>query len=66
MLRELDCRHEGNDTISLYWNPERELCELVVETPTETRLVDVDPEDALDALHHPWLYAGRGLGLLAA
>jgi hypothetical protein len=65
MLLELERRIEGLSTIALYWNPERGVCELVMDGPAGASVTDVDPEDALDALHHPHLYAVRGVTLAA-
>jgi hypothetical protein len=65
MLLELERKTEGHSTIALYWNPQRGVCELVIDEPNGTSVTDVEPEDALDALHHPHLYALRGVNLAA-
>lgn len=57
--RELAQRQSGTDEVLLVWRPEIDALELWVrdvETGTGFQL-NVAPEHALDAFHHPYAYA---------
>jgi hypothetical protein len=61
--RELDERRSGSDEIVLLWYPESERVEVSVrdiETGAEFHL-EVPPESAMDAFHHPYAYAALDL-----
>jgi hypothetical protein len=63
--RELAQRLSGTDEVLLLWHPDSERVELSVcdvETGAGFHL-DVAPESAADAFHHPYAYAAwRGDG----
>lgn len=57
-MRELAHR-EGHDIdVALFWRPEdNSLVLLLVEVPTGVLFeIPVEPDDALDAFHHPYAY----------
>jgi hypothetical protein len=59
--RELAQRRSGTDEVLLLWHPENGRVELSVRdlaTGTGFRM-EVAPDDALDAFHHPYAYAAR-------
>jgi len=56
--RELAQRRSGTDEIVLLWYPDSERLELSVcdvDTGAAIRL-DVEPDDAMGAFHHPYAY----------
>jgi hypothetical protein len=57
--RELAQRLSGTDEVLLFWNPEIDTLELRVrDVATGTGFqLNVTPEQALDAFHHPYAYA---------
>jgi dihydrofolate reductase len=60
--RELDHRVNDGLDVKLLWNSITERVTVAVEDERTGEFfeLDVDPEDALIAFHHPYAYAGRG------
>jgi hypothetical protein len=58
-IRELAQRLSGTDQIRLLWRPEIDCVELSVSDVTtgEGFHIEVAPETAMDAFHHPYAYA---------
>jgi hypothetical protein len=60
-VRELDRRTSNGIDVRLLWQPQRNRVSVVV---TDRRVdgsfdFEVDPADALEAFHHPYVYASR-------
>ena len=53
MLRELDCRTDGEDVITLYWDDERDATELELVSCGMRRSRRIPGALAGDALRHP-------------
>jgi hypothetical protein len=62
--RELAHRLSGTDEVLLLWHPEIDRVELSVSDVTtgEGFQIEVAPETAMDAFHHPYAYAARREG----
>ena len=60
-IEELDQREGDGLQVSLLWNPSDDTVSvLVVDTKGDKGFeLQVDPELALDAFHHPFAYAAR-------
>lgn len=66
--RELDFRSNDGLEVALLWQPEtNRLSVTVFDAKTGDDFdLDVEPEDAMDAFHHPYAYAAsRGLHYVA-
>jgi hypothetical protein len=59
--RELAQRLSGTVEVLLLWLPETDGVELSLhDRATDVSFhLEVAPEDAIDAFHHPWAYAAR-------
>ena len=59
--RELAQRLSGTVEVLLLWHPETDCVELSLHDLTSdvSFHLEVAPEDAIDAFHHPWAYAAR-------
>jgi hypothetical protein len=59
--RELAWRRSGTLEVLLLWHPRIEGVELSVSDVTtgESFQIEVAPETAMDAFHHPYAYAAR-------
>ncbi|MFL5969216.1 MAG: hypothetical protein ACJ74L_06435 [Gaiellaceae bacterium] len=59
--RELAARRSGTLEVLLLWHPRIDGVELSVSDVTtgESFQIEVAPETALDAFHHPYAYAAR-------
>ncbi len=62
MTRELDHRVSDGIDVRLLWNPLTNRVSVTVEDERTGGFfkLDVDPEEALTAFHHPYFYASRG------
>ena len=62
ITRELDHRVSDGIEVRLLWNPLTNRVSVTVEDERSGGCfkLDVDPEEALTAFHHPYLYASRG------
>jgi hypothetical protein len=60
--RELAKRQSGSEEILLLWHPGGNRIELLVHDPETGAgvLVEIPPDDALDAFHHPFAYTTQG------
>ena len=60
-IRELAQRLSGTEEILLLWHPESERVELSIrDVATGASFdVEVDPDRAIDAFYHPYVYATR-------
>jgi hypothetical protein len=57
MRHEIDTRiNATGDQVTLYWYPRTGRVCVEVESDEESARVFVEPETALDAFHHPFLY----------
>jgi hypothetical protein len=61
-VRELDHRASDGIDVRLLWNERTDNVSVAVldERTGEYFELDVDPEDAMVAFHHPYAYADRG------
>lgn len=61
-IRELDRRFNDGIDVRLLWNERTNSVSVAVQDQEtgESFEVDVDPEDALTAFHHPYAYSSRG------
>ena len=60
MLRELDSRTSDGITVSLLWDDVSGALRLDVADRGELTIVDnVNPREAAEAFHHPFVYIGR-------
>ena len=59
--RELAQRWSGEDEVLLLWHPDSDRVELAVRNLATGAgcQIEVAPADAIDAFHHPFVYAGR-------
>jgi hypothetical protein len=60
-FRELARRRSGNDEILLLWQPANDrvdLCVLDLDSGLGVQ-IELAPERALDAFHHPYIYVTR-------
>jgi hypothetical protein len=60
-IRELARRLSGTDEVLLLWHPEVDCVELAVidVTTGEGFHIEVAPETAMDAFHHPYAFGRR-------
>jgi hypothetical protein len=60
-FRELDRRSGDGFEVALLWDPDRNKTFVVVvdEQEDEFLRIDVEADRALDAFHHPYIYAVR-------
>jgi hypothetical protein len=58
-IRELDRRKSDGIEVTLSWNPNtnRVLVSVIDERDGDSFQVEVGPENAMDAFHHPYAYA---------
>jgi hypothetical protein len=58
-IRELDRRRNDGIEVTLSWKPSTNsvLVSVIDEREGDSFQVEVGPEDALDAFHHPYAYA---------
>jgi hypothetical protein len=58
-IRELDRRRGDGIDVTLSWNPRTNsvLVSVIDEREGDSFQVEVGAEDALDAFHHPYMYA---------
>ena len=59
--RELAQRLSSGDEVLLLWHPDSDRVELAVRNLATGAgcQIEVAPADAIDAFHHPFVYAGR-------
>jgi hypothetical protein len=58
-MRELDSRKSDGIEVTLSWNPSTNmvLVSVIDEREGDSFQVEVGPENAMDAFHHPYAYA---------
>lgn len=56
-LIELDSRTDTFVTVALLWNPDTDEVFIEISTDEDTNLVLVPADEAMQAFHHPFVYA---------
>ena len=57
MIRELNSRTDSNVTINLLWDDETEEVFVEIDTESGQELFPVPADEAMQAFHHPFVYA---------